>query len=147
MTTKDDKTLMLLNGLREIFANSPDDKPTVMRYALRRIIAGKLSIVDQHTTNGWVNLLLNKGYISPNPTSEFIETTVKGTERTYFDEKVTETKKMFIPNNNTRYYINVDEVLKEIARLQKLQKQPTRTTPLTDFLKPVRAMVQEEKAV
>ena len=72
-------------------------------------------IVDRHTVSSWINLLLNMGFINPNPTSEYI--------------RISPYHRMFMPNNETLYFVNI-EVIEEY--LQDFERKNTTHAPKTE---------------
>lgn len=57
----------LLMGARATIAKKPDIRGvTVNRSDLKDLIIGSLEIVDNHTVNNWIRLLVVKGFISEN---------------------------------------------------------------------------------
>jgi len=61
----------------------------IKRVYLRQNIMDTLNITDAHTVNGWINLLLGKTIISPNPHTQ-----------------LSAKKKKIKPSNDTRYILN-----------------------------------------
>ncbi len=122
MVSKNLKTLNLLHKLNGyVVLNQQNDETVGMyRFRLRRIVSDAVNITDRHTITGWINLLLGKHYINPNPTSEW--------------QKVKEsynTRSRFMPNNETRYFLNHKVIRYEILRLQKTLKIKTHHPHLT----------------
>jgi len=101
---RNDKIQVILEALK--FAYSENE--VIIRLHLRRLIGGKLGIVDRHAINGWLNLLLAKHFIRLNPTSETI-TVKKGNPYAKCGGLYPKTK-MIMPNNETRYVINIHQI-------------------------------------
>lgn len=119
---KNDKIRGLLNGLVEIY--DFQGKTIIIRLDLRRLIGGKLTIVDRHTVSGWINYLLAKHFIQLNPTSE----TIRVESNPYHKGGLYPKTTMLMPNNETRYIINIEEIkcfLKEHSPPTPLIKQTT----------------------
>jgi len=70
----------------------------ITRRNLRIIICRSLKITDAHIINGWINLLIGENFITPNSTSE-----------------LSRIKKVLIPNNDSRYIINIQKITQELG--------------------------------
>jgi len=121
---KIDKIRALLNALAEI--HDVQGKIKIIRLDLRRLIGGKLTIVDRHTVSGWINYLLAKHFIQLNPTSETIR--VESNPYAKCGGLYPKTK-MIMPNNETRYVINIHQI-------KCFLKEHITHTP-TNFTKPL----------
>lgn len=94
-----------LPRMKEYIAHGiPVKQIYVKRVTLRRAIHGLLMITDHHTVNGWVNLLLTKGIISPNPHTE-----------------LSAKQKKVKPTNDTRYFVNI-EAIEKLTHPHTLEK-------------------------
>lgn len=65
-------------------------------FDLRKLVNKALKITDPHTVNGWIHTLVAEEILEPNPTSN-------RTPRGYIK-----------PSNNTRFYINIPNMWKNI---------------------------------
>jgi hypothetical protein len=90
-------------------------KQRILRVHVRRIIGGELGIVDRHTITGWLNQLISIGALSPNPTSEYVN---KGLYK----------RPKFMPNANTKYFIEIETIETMITALEKELNTPHTTT-------------------
>lgn len=122
ISTKDSTLLKLLVELQ----NYNDGK--IIRYQLRRLIAGTLHVIDRHVVSMYINLLLKEGYLSPNPTSEFIKVKIGKSVR-WFGELITPTKTIHMPNNNSRYFVNYEVIT---SRVDELNRKLDPHTPTLD---------------
>jgi len=125
--TKTEKIIALVNGL--VFVYDVEDKTKINRLELRRLISGKLMIVHQATVSGWINYLLGQYFIRVNPTSEKIRTSPY--------------RRITMPNNDTKYFINVDKCkwfLERQRRETPKTKQLTLTQTIEDFTNVVCAL-------
>jgi len=101
MTSKKEKLYRILEELHSHYFNEYGENrfnpaKKIKRFELRRRIQKAIDIVARNQISAWINLLLAKGYIKPNPTSEYIR-----------QDRYT---KKFMPNNETRYFINIHEI-------------------------------------
>ena len=96
----------MLHELKNIFekeAKNTNDKDNIIikRWNIRLMIQSKLQIVECHAVNQWINFLLSEGYIHPNPTSQ-----------------LSADKRIIKPSNDTRYFINYENILYMIDMLR-----------------------------
>ncbi len=103
-------------------------KQWMYRVHVRRMIGGTLDLVDRHTVTGWLNKLLNLGVLTPTETAEYVN---KGLYKTM----------KFMPNCNTKYYIEIDVIN---ALIQKLDTPHTTLDSFNEDNQPCSDLVQKE---
>lgn len=86
----------------------------INRQGLRWLIIGELNTSTRHTIYAFMELLLAKGLISPNPTSQ-----------------LSANLKKIMPTNDTRYFLNKTEIID--AFKINIAKTKSSTHPLSSF--------------
>lgn len=134
MTTKERNYLKLLDALiTEESLTRSEDKITeefdvvFARFILRRIIIGTLNLISRESISAYIDWLLAKGCILPNPTSEYMSG-------------------KFMPHNATKYIIDIFMI--KFIRDQLSAKLTSTHSPSLDHYtskQPVGAMVQKEE--
>lgn len=75
----------------------------INRQSLRCLIFGELECSNRKTVYSFIDILLGKGIINPNPTSQI---------STY--------AKKIMPTNDTKYFMNKEEIIKELNKNHKI---------------------------
>jgi len=117
------KTEKLKKILKALCNHAIEKSEIIIRLKLRRLISGHAELVSRNAVTTWLNLLLGKGYIKPNPTSEIMS--VK--RNPYVKGGLYPSTKMYMPNNETRYFINIEKI-KDFLK-QNAQELSTHTLP------------------
>lgn len=103
--------------------NEDAKRPFINRMELRKGISSAYDFApDRHTISKWITFLMGKGFISPNPTSEYI-----------IVDKGLRSESKAIPNNSTRYFVHLNEIREYLKTLNE-QKQKVTTHPLSKQL-------------
>jgi hypothetical protein len=97
--------------------NIPENKRVykINRQKLRLIIAGELTTSTRKTIYAYIDILLGKGLISPNPTSQL---------STHLN--------VIMPTNDTRYFLNKSEIIDSWNNI--LLKKKSATPTLSNFI-------------
>lgn len=105
--------------------NDPECKPKMKRYALRRAILGAFDYpLERHTVYKYFDFLIAKGYISPNPTSEFQSVQVAPEY----------CKKKHMPNDDSKYFVHLSKIYEVLQNSEKkVTTHPSSQTSLSGF--------------
>jgi hypothetical protein len=106
MATKTQKIQKICYEIRHVletepvhFLNTNKSKPIyevkLSRFRIKHIIQQTLNIIDAHSVNSWVNLLLSMKIIKPNPHTQ-----------------LSSKKKLIKPSNDTLYVVDEEKIKK-----------------------------------